>query len=239
MNQGPVSNNTGITVQADESCKIPAHFVWRRLHSLTGIIPLGIYLLIHIFIGTTAIAGKDAYNSLQSWVNRIPLLVPLEIIVIVIPLAFHAIYGFLISLRERGNAFTYPYLDNWRYSLQRLSGYYLVVFLAIHLGHFWLNARFTEEGRELFNSSPFDFVSAQLGNHSYMVIYSLAVVAASFHLCQGIWTFCNTWGITISDRSRLIVGLAVGILFALLVYFGFRAVLAFYAGHPPWPLPDA
>ncbi len=237
MNQGNNIEQPGEPETAVERLRVPAHFIWRRIHSLSGIVPLGIFLVIHFAVAASAMGGKDAYNSVQGFINRIPLLVPLQVVIILLPLLFHAVYGILIFAKERNNPFTYPYLDNWRYALQRVSGLYLILFLALHLGNLWIKASFTRMGHEAFMASPFDFVAPHLQDHSYMVVTVLAVVAASFHLTQGIWTFCNTWGITITDRARRMLGWGMGVLFAVLVYFGFMAVMEFYSGHPAWPLP--
>ena len=38
-------------------------FLWRRLHSLSGIIPVGAFLLFHIFENLSALRGPEAYNE--------------------------------------------------------------------------------------------------------------------------------------------------------------------------------
>ena len=216
---------------------LPAHFVLRRLHSISGIVPLGIYAVWHLIIGAAAMSGRPAYDAVYSFVNRIPLLVPLEIIFIIIPLGFHAIYGIAITLRGRSNPFTYPYTDNWRYALQRLTGYYIALFIILHLYFIWGHARFTAAGGVAFASSAYDFVQAHLKDPSFMVIYTLGVTAVAFHIANGLWRFCMTWGIALSDRARRIAGWIAAIFFLVLMFIGIGAVQAFYAGHPVWPYP--
>ena len=47
-------------------------FVLRRLHSLTGIIPVGAFLFEHILISnSTAISGPDAYARQVSFLGNI------------------------------------------------------------------------------------------------------------------------------------------------------------------------
>jgi succinate dehydrogenase / fumarate reductase cytochrome b subunit len=44
-----------------------------------------------------------------------------------------------------------------------------------------------------------------LTNPAWFGFYVLGVVAALFHFCNGIFTFCITWGITVSERSQALV----------------------------------
>ena len=49
-------------------------FFLRRLHSLTGIIPVGAFLFEHILISNaTAISGPDAYARQVSFLANLPL----------------------------------------------------------------------------------------------------------------------------------------------------------------------
>src|SRR5437879_12100426 len=75
-------------------------FVLRRLHSLTGIIPVGAFLVEHILVSnSTAISGPDAYARQVSFLANLPLVFFLELIGIWLPIAFHALYGFYIWYR--------------------------------------------------------------------------------------------------------------------------------------------
>jgi len=60
------------------------------------------------------------------------------------------------------------------------------------------------------------------------VLYSLFVVIAAFHACNGLWTFAITWGISLSERSRQLVRVVSNVLMALLVFFGFVCIWGVY-----------
>ncbi|NQD65077.1 succinate dehydrogenase, partial [Bacillus haikouensis] len=48
-----------------------------------------------------------------------------------------------------------------------------------------------------------------------------------FHFANGLWSFCVSWGITVSPRSQLIATyVTIGIFVALSVV-GMRAIFAF------------
>ena len=65
----------------------------RRLHSLFGVVPLGAFLVFHLATNAMALRGADAYNAMARRLQGLPLMVLVEILVIAVPLGFHAIYG--------------------------------------------------------------------------------------------------------------------------------------------------
>ena len=74
-------------------------FLWRRLHSLSGIIPIGAFLVEHIISNFETWNGPLAYAQQVKLLNSLPLVRFLEWGLIFIPLAFHALYGVFIAFR--------------------------------------------------------------------------------------------------------------------------------------------
>jgi succinate dehydrogenase/fumarate reductase cytochrome b subunit len=108
-------------------------FVLRRLHSLTGIIPVGAFLFEHILISnSTAISGPDAYARQVSFLANLPLVFFLELLFIWIPIAFHGLYGFYIWYRGDANTASYPWSGNWMYTMQRWTGGIAFVYIVWH-----------------------------------------------------------------------------------------------------------
>ena len=115
-------------------------FVLRRLHSLSGIVPVGAFLFEHILISnSTAISGPDAYARQVSFLANLPLVFFLELFGIWLPIAFHGLYGFYIWYRGDGNTVEYPWTGNWMYTAQRWTGGIAFVYI---LWHTW-TMRFT------------------------------------------------------------------------------------------------
>ena len=104
-------------------------FLWRRLHSLSGIIPIGAFLLEHILSNFEALNGPLAYAQQVKFLNSLPLVRVLEWAFIFIPLGFHALYGVWIAFRGRVNVNVYPWASNWMYITQRVTG--LIAFAYI------------------------------------------------------------------------------------------------------------
>src|SRR4051794_13045094 len=98
-------------------------FLLRRLHSLTGIIPVGAFLIEHILVSNaTAINGPEAYANQVKFLGSLPMVIFLEAFGIWLPIAFHAFYGFYIWFRGDSNTIEYPWQGNWMYTLQRWTG---------------------------------------------------------------------------------------------------------------------
>ena len=64
-------------------------FLLRRLHSLSGIIPIGVFLIEHFFSNAFATNGPHAYADQVKFLTGLPFVLGLEILGIYIPLAFH------------------------------------------------------------------------------------------------------------------------------------------------------
>ncbi len=60
-------------------------FLLRRLHSLTGIVPIGAFLLEHFISNYEAFKGPEAYGAQVKFLNSLPFVVGLELFFICAP----------------------------------------------------------------------------------------------------------------------------------------------------------
>jgi succinate dehydrogenase / fumarate reductase cytochrome b subunit len=89
-------------------------FFLRRVHSLSGVIPVGAFLFEHILISNAAaIGGPTAYARQVRFLASLPLVPALELFGIWLPILFHALYGFYIWYRGETNVGDYPWTGNW------------------------------------------------------------------------------------------------------------------------------
>src|SRR2546427_12581355 len=86
-----------------------AHFNLRKLHSLTGVVPIGAFLLEHLFTNSFAVFGADAFNEKVRFLTSLPYLYLIETFVIFLPIAFHAVLGVAIARTARYNVLTMNY----------------------------------------------------------------------------------------------------------------------------------
>ncbi len=191
-------------------------FILRKLHQLTGIVPLGVFFFVHMYTNSTAMSGPRVFNEHVADIHHMPYLIFIETFGIFIPLAFHSVYGVIISREARPNMGAYPYARNWFYLFQRITGVFLFFFLLFHI----LNFRFGMIPG--LNTTPvagnadlaFNIVSREFQNDLVFLVYVLGVLATAWHLAYGIWLFAVDWGIVIGEKAQKIalyacIGLAV------------------------------
>ena len=97
-------------------------FFLRRLHSLTGVVPIGLFLVEHFVSNAFATKGPGAYTSQVAFLSSFPFVVGLELFGIWLPILYHSLYGFYIWGRGESNVSDYPWAGNWMYSAQRWTG---------------------------------------------------------------------------------------------------------------------
>jgi succinate dehydrogenase / fumarate reductase cytochrome b subunit len=198
-----------LITSAQPSAKDKYYFILRRLHSLTGLVPVGIYLFFHLTVNATILAGGEKFQFVVDQIHQLAkagLLFPVEMALIFIPLAFHAVYGVVIMLTADMNAREYRYGPNIRYTLQRWSGIIAFVFIIFHV---WQMHRFGAPfGGATFDphDAPATTAVAIQASWWYAPFYALGVVASVYHLANGIWTALITWGITVGPRSQRLSG---------------------------------
>lgn len=206
-------------------------FLLRKLHQLTGIVPLGAFFAVHMYTNSTAMSGAAVFNEHVEGIHHMPYLIFLEVFGIFIPLLFHSIYGVLISAEAKPNVFTYAYGRNWFYFFQRATGIFLFVFILFHI----LNLRFgLIPGLESYNNPvagnagrAYGIVAAEFKNIGILVLYILGVVATAWHLAYGIWLFAVDWGIVIGEKAQKYALYACLGLAAFLSLVGVNAALSF------------
>ena len=79
-----------------EEPKISSSFWLRRLHSLSGVFPIGVFLLEHMFTNSFILQGPEAYNSKIEFLRSLPYLPFIEITFIGLPILYHAGYGMYV-----------------------------------------------------------------------------------------------------------------------------------------------
>lgn len=210
------------------------NYLLHKIHSLTGVIPVGYYMAQHLLLNTFSVAGPAKFNAVLAFFEGIPnyVLLALEATAIWIPLLFHAIYGLFIHGRSQPNYIgtKYGWSENRMYTLQRYSGIFIFLFLIYHV----ITTTVTKYLTHDISRIQYAAWQEKLTSYGYaiFILYLLGVLASSYHLGYGIWNFCIRWGITISDRAqRQVQKLSFGI-FVLLTVLGWAALFGFLMHKP-------
>ncbi|OLE52028.1 MAG: hypothetical protein AUG51_20230 [Acidobacteria bacterium 13_1_20CM_3_53_8] len=212
-------------------------FILRKLHQLSGIVPLGVFLLEHFYTNSKAVhphTGPMDFNQAVADLQAIPYILLVETFGIFIPLLYHAFYGLVITFEWRPNNLAYPYPRNWFYTIQRITGIILFVFIAFHV----LNFRFgvipylPTYGTPVAHNpaNAYHIVAVEFAQTWVFIVYLIGITATVWHLANGIWLFLVDWGIAIGARAQRLTGYACIAVGLVLLAVGINAEAAFL--HP-------
>jgi succinate dehydrogenase / fumarate reductase cytochrome b subunit len=206
-------------------------FFLRRLHSLSGVIPIGAFLVEHFISNAEAFRGPAAYAQQVEFLNSLPGVFLLELFFIWIPILYHGLYGIYIWYRGQTNVADYPWAGNWLYTSQRWTGIIALFYIVQHT----LNLRFLGVHLATHPDQSFAKVQAQFQSPWMVAFYAVGIIAASWHFSYGLWLFAAKWGITTGERARRRLGYLCLALALGLVSLGAVSVYGFLS-RPSQPL---
>ena len=177
-----------------------ASFWLRRLHSLTGIVPIGLFLLEHFISNAEAFKGPVAYAKQVEFLNSLPFVLVLELFGIWIPILYHGLYGVFIWYRgdrqrrrislERQLALHGAALDRHR---GRSSTSSSTPTTCVSPGR--ASSRRipggVRQGAGRISESVDDCVLLHRHHRSVVAFFS-----------YGVWLFAAKWGITTGEKRR-------------------------------------
>jgi succinate dehydrogenase / fumarate reductase cytochrome b subunit len=207
------------------------NYVMHRIHSITGVMPVGYYMVQHLALNTFSIAGAEKFNAVIEFFEGMPkhFLLAMEVGMIWIPLLFHAIYGLFIISRAENNYFTtkYKWSENRMFFLQRVSGIAIFAFLLYHVFTTTV-AKYVSGNAETIKYAA---MAERFQNPIVLAAYVLGILAASYHLGYGLWNFCIRWGITVTDAAQQRIQKISGVVFIAITLMGWAALVGFFL-HP-------
>jgi succinate dehydrogenase / fumarate reductase, cytochrome b subunit len=203
-------------------------FLLRRLHSLSGVVPIGAFLLEHFISNAEAFKGPVAYGKQVEFLNSLPGVFLLELFFIWIPILYHGLYGIYIWYRGESNVTNYPWTGNWLYTAQRWTGIVTFIYIVQHT----YSLRFTGVHLATHPMQSFAKVQAEFQNPWMIAFYAVGVIAASWHFSYGLWLFAAKWGITTGETARRRFGYICFALALGLVLIGATSIAGFLRTPP-------
>ena len=170
---------------------LPQAFIWRRLHSLTGLF-LVLFLFEHLLVNSQAalFVGDDGrgFVSAVNSIKALPYLPVIELTLLGFPILLHGWFGIKYLFSAKPNS--YPsdgstpaltsYSRNHAYTWQRITALVLVVGLTLHIGYM------------RFLKSP---IETELGQkNEYMVKLSMDA---------GLYTLSDRLGFQLYDTQAI------------------------------------
>jgi succinate dehydrogenase / fumarate reductase cytochrome b subunit len=199
-------------------------FYSRKIHSLLGVIPLGGFFLEHMLTNFAAVeGGASGFTESVLWLNSLPLVFFLELFGIWLPLLYHGVYGLYIAYQSKPNLNRYNLERNWRYTLQRITGVITFVFIVWHVFETRFQVAVGNVEHEELGGLMHNIVTQPL----LLSFYVIAIIAASFHFANGLWSFLISWGITVGPRSQRVSSILCLGLFVLVTFMFLLSLVTF------------
>jgi len=214
----------------------------RRAFTLSGVVPLGAFIVLHLALNARALWGGWAFVGTVDALHRIPGLPLVEALLVFAPLLFHGALGLWLVATRTTLAPPAPYPRGMRIAM-RASGVGVLAFLALHLPAIRFHLRATRLG----GGELATLLDAQLSTTWHGVPWQGLVYLAGT-ACVTLHFVCGLWGVYATSRAghdsarhrrraawgALVLGLLMWATFADVVVL--RATgAAFVGGDSPPP----
>ncbi len=125
---------------------LPSAFIWRRLHSFTGVCMV-LFLMFHLLTNSQAalLFGEDGIGFIRdvNLIHAIPYLIVIEVFLLGVPFLIHMAWGMHYLFSSEPNSFPSDgskpalpeYYRNKAYTLQRLTSWILLFGIIAHVFH--------------------------------------------------------------------------------------------------------
>jgi succinate dehydrogenase / fumarate reductase, cytochrome b subunit len=215
----------------------------RRAFSLSGVLPLGAFLVVHLSLNARALRGGWAFAGTVDALDRLPGLPIIEALFVFAPLVFHGALGLWLVATRRPLSPQAPYPRGLRLAM-RATGVVVLAFLCLHLSAL----RFRVPGTRLDGGELATLLDAGLSTTSHGVpwqglVYLVGTACVTLHFACGLWGFYATTRAGRENGRRrqlaawgsLGLGLAMWVTFADVVIL--RATGSALFGADPSPPP--
>jgi succinate dehydrogenase / fumarate reductase cytochrome b subunit len=179
---------------------MPKATIQRKWFALSGVVPLGAFVAVHIVTTATGLGGQARFGRTfahHAWTTALLLLL------VLLPLAFHAGYGVYAAVTRRAGAS----LPSWQPKLRRAAALGTLAFVVAHMielpARVWTGS--------LGTGALFDVVSAHLSSTWHgvplvAVLYLAGVAATLAHFALELWVFFPAMGIVLAEGARKALG---------------------------------
>jgi succinate dehydrogenase / fumarate reductase cytochrome b subunit len=161
----------------------------RRVFSLSGVFPLGAFLVVHILANASALRGDGAFAATVRALHGLPFRGLAEGLLVFAPLAVHGAIGVWMTITRRPLAQPSPYPNGVRVAM-RVTGVLVLAFVAMHLPEIRFGVGPDgHTGAALLTVLTADLSSTWRGVPWRGVVYLAGAGCVTFHFAAGLWGF--------------------------------------------------
>ncbi len=197
---------------------------------LTGLFLIS-FLVVHCFLNSFIFFndGGIMFNTGAHFMATNWLIRAMEL-VLFLGLILHIIQALVLTLQnKKARPVAYAKFNgaansSWYSRSMGLLGTLLLIFLIIHLAHFWVKSRFTGlPGEDAEGHENLYAVMQETFTHAWVVVvYCLAMISLAYHLLHGFQSAFQTLGLNHKKYTPLIK--TIGTCFSIIVPIIFAAM---------------
>ncbi len=207
--------------------------------SLTGIF-LVLFLIVHVGLNACIWAndGGEMFNRAAHFMgsNAVPRILEVGLFA---GFLLHIIQGFVLEFQNRAKrrqGYAIPMGNKgskWYSRSMGMLGTLLLLFLIMHIAHFWVPSRITGLPPAGYDPGHHDLYSEMMvvfqNNLLVVILYIIGCISLAWHLLHGFQSAFRTLGLSNHKYIRLISALGAG--FSIIVPLAFALMpLSFYLG---------
>jgi succinate dehydrogenase / fumarate reductase cytochrome b subunit len=207
--------------------------------ALTGIF-LVVFLVVHCYVNANIFFAnaEENFNRAAHFMGS-NLLVRITEIGLFAGFILHIVQGYKLELQNRGSRKSRYAVtagnktSKWYSRSMAILGTLILLFLIIHLAHFWVPSRFGGLEEVYYEDKKFHNLYLEMKNIFaepwVVIVYILGCFSLSWHLLHGVQSAAQTLGWTNKNFFPMIK--TIGIVFSILVPLIFALMpLAMYFG---------
>jgi succinate dehydrogenase / fumarate reductase cytochrome b subunit len=176
----------------------PARISRKLVLTFLGIVPLGVYVVLHLWTNMQSLAGPQAFDAALVASRNHPAFLFLEVFGLGLPIVVHAGIGIAETLRSRPNNPAYNYFGNLEYVLQRVTAIGLLLFIGAHV----YLARISPAMNSPVGHETWAGMHEALSEWDTFIVYTLGTLGVSYHLANGVRTASIRLGLAVSERAQ-------------------------------------
>lgn len=198
--------------------------------SLSGLF-LITFLLLHLSVNLSALAGAETYNAACHFMDTNPLI---KVMVPVLAIGFlvHILYAFWLTICNRQARGTQGYAVGSKSKTTFASrnmfvlGLIVLGILCLHMTHFWAKMQLLHFTGGEPSTNPYELLKFEFSQLWVVLLYLVWFVALWFHLTHGFWSAFQTLG---ANNNKWFPRLqALGYILATVIIIGFIIIPIFF-----------
>lgn len=191
------------------------------------------FLIVHAYVNSMIFVGEDAFNSAADFMGTTIAIRIMEVGLFA-GIILHIVQGYLLVQRnlatrsERYHIKPGNKTSAWYSRSMGLLGTLILLFLVVHIAHFWVPSRVTHDLNEtqLINGRTthnlYQRMLEVFQSPVVVIIYLLGVFSLAWHLVHGFYSAFQTMGLTTHKYKKMIRN--IGIVFSVVICLLFAAM---------------